>query len=52
MASFIAEIDSSSRDVASYIAQRLMALAEIDGDAHLVAVLDKIALDARKLERR
>jgi len=53
MASFIAEIDSNSRDVADYIAQRLSALAEIEGcDCdRLVGALELIDMDERKLVR-
>lgn len=56
MASFIAEIDSSSVDVAEYIAQRLLPLFELTErqsitGSELAAVLDLIGNDGRKLHR-
>lgn len=49
MASFIAEIDSSSSDVADYIEQRLQPLAEYFGARS--PLLRRVAADTRKLKR-
>lgn len=50
MASFIAEIDASSSDVAAYIEQRLAPLARfVNTDARVGQALAAIARDSRKL---
>lgn len=49
MASFIAEVDGSSSDVAAYIEQRLAPLWDLLYDPRIGPALERIAHDSRRL---
>jgi hypothetical protein len=53
MASFIAEIDANSNDVAAYIEQRLAPLVPMmRTDIRVLDAIARIGADGRKLQRR